>query len=102
MNKLQVTLTKKEDFVLMTMLKRIEDFEKSSRAMQKATYQITLKNKEMMIDLEKKVQKLVVQENVKSLAQKGFTSERVFANLAEKSKNNQLNTSSSPSKNYFS
>ena len=45
------------------MLKRIEDFEKSSRAMQKATYAITLKNKEMLLDLEKKVQKLVTQDS---------------------------------------
>jgi len=55
MNKLQMTLSKKEDFVLFTLLKRIEDFEKSSRAMQKATYAISLKNKEMLLDLERKV-----------------------------------------------
>ena len=67
MNKLKMTLTKKEDLVLFTMLKRIEDFEKSSRAMQKATYQISLKNKEMMIDLEKKVQKLVAAEMQKKM-----------------------------------
>lgn len=46
LNKLQMQLCKKEDHVLQTMTKRIEDFEKTSRSMQKATYTISLKNKE--------------------------------------------------------
>jgi hypothetical protein len=41
-----MSLGKNEDKNLHSMTKRIEEFEKSSRSMQKATYTVALKNKE--------------------------------------------------------
>lgn len=69
---LQMQLSQKEDQGMQMMTKRIDDFEKSSRSMQKATYTIALKNKEQIVELDRKLGKAInIQKDIEQLSAAG-------------------------------
>ena len=55
LNKIEQYLSNKQNSMLNSTVKRIEDFEKSSRTMLKIIYQSSIKNRELLLDMERKV-----------------------------------------------